>query len=156
MEPPPDTPLYTFYDRHGRTCHITTTEITHELRAAAATIQHITNIPPDQIEAYGLRSGSATTLLISGVDQTAIRALGRWKSDAIFLYLCTQASSLTTGYAHKMLAHGQYSFSPSADAYADHDLLPLQAPRYLSDALHASTTADRSFPPASSPSPSSP
>jgi hypothetical protein len=55
-----------------------------------------------------------------------------------------------------MLAHGQYSFSPSADTYADRDLLPLQAPRYLSDALNASTSADSSFPPPSALSPSAP
>ena len=51
---PPETPLYTYYDNPSRPCHITTTGITHDLLATAATVQHITNIPPNQIEGYGL------------------------------------------------------------------------------------------------------
>ena len=134
----PETPLHTYFDPTGAPHQVTTAMLTKELRAAAADVEHITHIPPSRITAYSARSGGATTLLISGVDQTAIRALGRWKSDAIFLYLRTQASTLTARYSHHMLAHGEYTFSPSADVYADRDLLPLQAPRYLSDALQAS------------------
>jgi hypothetical protein len=133
--------LHTYYTTDGRPLHITTTDITAELRAAAAAVEHITHIPPDRIEAYILRSGGATSLLISGVDETAIRALGRWKSDAIFLYLRAQASNLTAGYSRHMLQHGQFTFSPSAEAYADSDLLPLQAPQSLVATLHACDAA---------------
>jgi hypothetical protein len=134
--------LYRYFDEGDRPQDITTGDITAALRAAAATVQHITNIPPHRVVAYSLRSGGATALLISGVDETAIRALGRWKSDAIFLYLRTQASTLTANYARHMLHHGQYSFSPAADQYREKDLLPLQAPQYLADTLTAAFPPD--------------
>lgn len=132
---PPDCPLYRYFDTTGAPHAITTGDITAALRVAAASVQHVTNIPPERVVAYSLRSGGATALLISGVDETAIRALGRWKSDAIFLYLRTQASTLTASYARHMLHHGQYSFSPATAQYDDADLLPLQAPAYLASAL---------------------
>ena len=141
---PPDCPLYRYFDPEGSPHDVTTGDITAALRTAAASVQHITNIPPTRVVAYSLRSGGATALLVSGVDETAIRALGRWKSDAIFLYLRTQASTLTATYARHMLLHGQYSFSPATEQYDDRDLLPLQAPPYLAAALQA---ADHPAPP---------
>jgi hypothetical protein len=138
---PPDCPLHRYFDTLGVPHDVTTRDITTALRQAAASVQHITNIPPHRVVAYSLRSGGATALLVSGVDETAIRALGRWKSDAIFLYLRTQASTLTATYARHMLHHGQYTFSPATDQYADKDLLPLEAPPYLAAALHAADPA---------------
>jgi hypothetical protein len=113
-------------------CHITS-----ELRRTATTVFHLTNIPPDRIDAYSLCSGGATALLVSGINKMAIRALGRWKSDAIFLYLRTQPSRLTSNYARSMLSHGQYTFSPSATDYDDKDLLPHEAPDSLATTLCA-------------------
>jgi hypothetical protein len=133
----PTCPLYRYYDSTNRSYDVTTREITSALRRAATAVFHLTNIPPDRIEAYSLRSGGATALLVSGVDQTAIRAIGRWKSDAIFLYLRTQPSRLTSDYARSMLSHGQYTFSPSATDYADKDLLPREAPDSLATTLCA-------------------
>lgn len=138
---PADCPLHTYYTAADTPHHVTTAEITNELRAAAADVQHITHIPPDRIQAYSLRSGGATSLLVSGVDETAIRALGCWKSDAIFLYLRAQASNLTAGYSRNMLHHGQFTFSPSTELYADCDLLPLQASPLLVATLHACDAA---------------
>jgi hypothetical protein len=138
--------LYRYYDATGNPHDVTTGDITAALRAAAASVQHLTNIPPNRVVAYSLRSGGATTLLVSGVDETAIRALGRWKSDAIFLYLRTQASNLTANYARHMLHHGQYSFSPATEQYNDRDLLPLQAPAYLADTLNAVDSETHSDP----------
>jgi hypothetical protein len=37
-----------------------------------------------------------------------------------------------------MLQHGQFTFSPSSDDYADRDVLPLQAPHSLATTLQAS------------------
>ena len=142
-----DSPLYRYFDSAGRPHNITTRDITMELRRAAAAVSHITNIPPKRIKAYSLRSGGATALLISGVDQTAIRALGRRKLDSIFLYLRTQPSRLTASYARAMLEHSQYTFSPSADTYANHDLLPHETPGYLTSTLVAADTADLQLPP---------
>jgi hypothetical protein len=133
----PTCPLYRYYDSTNRSHDVTTRDITSELRRAATAVFHLTNIPPDRIEAYSLRSGGATALLVSGVDETAIRALGRWKSDAIFLYLRTQPSRLTSNYSRSMLSHGQYTFSPSATDYDDKDLLPREAPDSLATTLRA-------------------
>ena len=110
-------------------------------------VYHITNIPPERIKAYSLLSGGATALLVSGIDQTAIHALGQWKSDSIFLYLCTQPSCLTASCAHTMLKHSQYTFSPSAETYANRDLLPHETPAYLTSTLEAADTIDLYLPP---------
>ena len=107
------------------------------MRRAAIAVFHLTNIPPDRIEAYSLCSGGATTLLVSGINEMAICALRRWKSDAIFLYLRTQPSRLTFSYARSMLSHGQYTFSPSATDYDDKDLLPREAPDSLATTICA-------------------
>jgi hypothetical protein len=139
--------LYRYFDTSGRPHNITTRDITAALRRAAAAVYHITNIPPERIEAYSLRSGGATALLVSGIDQTAIRALGRWKSDSIFLYLRTQPSRLTSAYSRAMLDHGQYTFSPSAETYADKDLLPRETPPYLTSTLQAAENVDLNIPP---------
>jgi hypothetical protein len=106
----PTCPLYRYYDSTNQPHNITTHDITSEL---------------------------CTTLLVSGINKTAIRALGHWKSDAIFLYLHTQPSRLTSNYAHSMLSHGQYTFSPSATDYDDTDLLPHEAPDSLATMLCA-------------------
>ena len=143
----PDSPLYRYFDSAGRPHNITTRDITTTLRQAAAMVYHITNIPPEHIKAYSLRSGGTTTLLVSGVDQTTIRALGQWKLDSIFLYLCTQPSCLTASYTHAMLKHGQYTFSPSAKTYTNCDLLPHETPAYLTSTLEAANTADLYLPP---------
>ena len=95
----PNSPLYCYFDSASHPHNITTRDITAELRWAAAAVYHITNIPPEHIEAYSLCSGGATALLVSSIDQTAIRALGWWKPDSIFLYLRTQPSRLTASYA---------------------------------------------------------
>ena len=142
-----DTPLYRYFDSASCPRNISTRDITAALRQATAAVSHITNIPPVRIKAYSLRSGGATALLISRVDQTAIRTLGRWKSDLIFLYLRTQPSRLTSSYSHTMLQHGEYTFSPSADAYLDHDLLPRETFPYLSSTLQACETTDLHIPP---------
>jgi hypothetical protein len=147
FDSPPDSPLYRYFDTSGRPHNITTRDITAALRRAAAAVYHITNIPPERIEAYSLRSGGATALLVSGIDQTAIRALGRWKSDSIFLYLRTQPSRLTSAYSRAMLDHGQYTFSPSAETYADKDLLPRETPPYLTSTLQAAENVDLNIPP---------
>jgi hypothetical protein len=132
----PTCPLYHYYNSTSQSHDVTTCDITFALCRAATTVFHLTNIPPDRIKAYSLHSGGATALLVSGVDEMAIRALGRWKSDAIFLYLRTQPSHLTSSYANSMLSHGQYTFSPSAADYADKDLLPREALASLATTLH--------------------
>ena len=83
---------------------------------------------------------SITTPLVAHLPSTfppAICTLGHWKANAIFLYLWTQHSCLTSNFSCTMLQHGQYNFSPTADTYADKDLLPLEAPTCLTTTLQA-------------------
>ena len=46
-----------------------------------------------------------------------------------------------------MLEHGEYTFSPSADAYTDRNLLPREMPMYLTSTLQATETTDLNIPP---------
>jgi hypothetical protein len=113
----PDTPLYTIYSTRGAsppTTITTTRDITPLLRAAAATVEHITGIPPAKIQAYSLRSGGATALLCAGTNPILIQLIGRWKSKAMLLYLRTMATALTAPLAQQMLDHGSYTFIPSS------------------------------------------
>ena len=114
---PPDTPLYTIYSTRGTSppqTITTTQDITPLLRTAAATVEHVTGIPPAKIQAYSLRSGGATALLCAGTNPILIQLIGRWKSDAMLRYLRTMATALTAPLAQKMLDHGSYTFVPSS------------------------------------------
>ena len=118
---PPDTPLYTIYSTRGATRPTTVTtsqDITPLLRAAAATVEHTTGIPPAKIQAYSLRSGGATALLCAGTDPLIIQLIGRWNSDAMLRYLRTMATAVTAPLASKMLQHGRYTFIPSTSLRA--------------------------------------
>jgi len=135
---PPDTPLHRFYSEGpGHTfvpSDVTTREITTLLREAAKHVEHITGIPPQQIQAYSLRSGGATALLCANKDPTTIQILGRWKSDAMFRYLRTQARTYVKGLSNAMFDHGRYTFSPSTiDTFVD--LVPDEAAPHLRHAL---------------------
>ena len=53
-------------------------------------------------------------LLCGGVDDDRIRLLGRWRSDAVFRYLHTQAPPLIAGRAPaSMLRGGRFRLTPS-------------------------------------------
>lgn len=132
----PAAPLHRYYDSRNKPFDITTTQIGQLLRQAAKSVQHITGIPPDRIQAYSLRSGGATALLCAKVDQTVIQLIGRWKSDAMFRYLRTQAMPVTNHTAHLMLSSGTYTFAPTAANEPDPpDLLPEQTPPAILQAL---------------------
>ena len=133
---PPTTPLHTYYPldrvKGPQPRSISTKDITYHLRLAADAVKHITGIPPDRIQAYSLRSGGATALLCANVDKETIQLIGRWKSDAMFRYLRTQAKELSRNHSKQMFAHGHYTFGPTSAATSTtaytHDLLPREAP----------------------------
>ena len=71
-------------------------------------------------------------LLCGRVDPHVIRLIGRWKSDAMLVYLRAQAEATTADIAARMLAAGAYTFAPTtADNKAATDLVPLEAPAEL-------------------------
>ena len=129
---PPDTPLYTYYSG-GATHSVTTLEVTRALRAAAQDVVHVTGIPAERVQAYSLRSGGATALLCAHTSADVIQIIGRWKSDAMFRYLRTQALELTAGHSQDMLNHGAYTFAPSSST--DPDLLPVEVHKDIRQAL---------------------
>ena len=59
-----------------------------------------------------LENGGAMALLCGRIDQSVIRLVGRWKSDAVFRYLHAQALPLIAGLAQTMLTHGTFTLLP--------------------------------------------
>ena len=147
---PPDTPVHTYYPPDGAPLNITTTAITLHLRKAAKAVQHITGIPPERIHSYSLRSGGATALLCANAGTHIISLIGRWKSDAMFRYLRTQAKELMLDYSSAMLQHGSYTFAPSAEDL-DRDLVPKEAPAAVWDAVAPLPDLDSDEPPVRAP-----
>ena len=131
---PSDTPLYTYTAANGKSCTVTTAEITNRLRRAATSVEHLTGIPADKITSYSLRSGGATALLCAEVDTRTIQLVGRWRSDAMIRYLRVMAVGITNNLATKMLAKGDYTFDPLRNL-DDDDLLPEELPQSVRDLL---------------------
>lgn len=106
------TPLYCYHDRTtNRFQAIESKHLTAALRLAAAACYTETGIPPDKITARSLRAGGATALLCAGVDIDIVKLIGKWRSDAVEVYLRTSTHTLTAGFASKMLQHGSYKFT---------------------------------------------
>lgn len=137
----PTTPIYNYYTNlHSLSSApkpITTRLITNILRQGAASVQHLTGIPPERISSYSLRSGGATALMCANVSNDAISLIGRWKSDAMFRYLRTQAREYNENFSQAMLDHGAYTFSPSSSTpeSSNIDLLPQETPPRIAAAL---------------------
>jgi hypothetical protein len=109
--------------------------VTFALRTAAKSVVGKTGISPKLISARSLRPGGATALLCAGIDKDTIKLVGRWKSDAMLLYLRAQAVVIGQRFSQQMLDNGSYAFSPLVlqdDPFA----LPLNLPQDVQD-LHA-------------------
>ena len=125
-------PLYAYFvpatsKKKASWANVTTRQLTIVLRLAAARCQDQTGIPPKLINARSLRAGGATALLCAGVGKDITKILGRWRSDAVDLYLRTSTFTLTEGYSKMMVDSGSYKFaSDQADSTLPH-LLPGEA-----------------------------
>ena len=51
-------------------------------------------------------------LMCAGVPTDTIKLVGRWRSDAVFRYLHTQAAPLVGPLASSMATHGRYALVP--------------------------------------------
>ena len=115
--------------------------MTTALRTSAARLRHLTGIDPALLSARSLRPGGATALLCANIDKDTIKLLGRWKSDAMFVYLRVQALAYHTNIAQHMQDHGSYTFAPGVYNASVTDPLPTQLPPAVAAALSLSPTS---------------
>jgi hypothetical protein len=109
----PTTPLASYYHTTTRTLiRIQPSDVTDQLRHAAAALQHTTGIPPSDISARSLRAGGAMALLNAEVDHDVLQMIGRWHGDAMMRYLHAQCLPAMKGFARRMFNNGTYSFQP--------------------------------------------
>lgn len=90
---------------------VPSTSITQILQVSARALP-TAGILPQQITARSLRSGGAMALMCAGVPTDTIKLVGRWRSDAVFRYLHTQAAPLVGPLAPGMATHGRYALVP--------------------------------------------
>ena len=133
---PPDQPIFMHYNpdpTYVGWYPVKTQHITNALRHAASSVQAFTNIDYRLLSAKSLRPGGATALMCASIDSDYVALLGRWKSDAMFRYLRTQAASYHQHYSQRMLDHGAYTFAPGTCHTPD--ALPQQAPPQIAALL---------------------
>ena len=98
------------YHRATRQFTIRATEVTAQLRFAAAACQPTTGLSPADVSARSLRAGGAMALLVGKVDTDTIKLLGRWHSDAMCRYLHQDSLGVMQRLSALMLNHGSYNF----------------------------------------------
>ena len=138
---PRDSPLYHYYDYPAgggapTWLAIQASDITAALKLAAEACFDRTGIPPDRVEVRSLRAGGATALLAAGIAENKIEMMGRWRSDAMRIYLRMGAWSITKTYSQKMLDSGTYAFARNQandPDYVGPELLPDAFPDSITD-----------------------
>ena len=92
---------------------ITSVQITAALRLATKDIGDELGFRPEDISTRAMRAGGAMALLLGDVDYDKIKLLGRWRSDAMMVYLHTSARPLMQNFANVMVNHGDYAQIPA-------------------------------------------
>ena len=133
--PPGKRKIYEHQGPDGTWYNTANAHVTLALRTAAKSVVGTTGISHKLISARSLRPGGATALLCAGIDKDTIKLVGRWKSDAMLLYLRAQAVVIGQRFSQQMLDNGSYAFSPLVLEH-DHLALPLNLPQDVQD-LHA-------------------
>ena len=131
-------PLYSYFvpataKKKHSWADVTTSQLTAALRLAAEGCQDRTGIPPKLINARSLRAGGATALLCAGVSKDVTKILGRWRSEAVDVYIRTSTHTATAGFSKKMLDTGGYKFAPDQEASTLPHLVPEEAPSDAQD-----------------------
>jgi hypothetical protein len=106
----PNTPLLSLYHR-GTWRTLQTHKLTHILKRSAAALPSL-NYDDKDVTARSLRHGGAMALLLGGTDKDTMKLVGRWRSEAIFRYLHSQALPLIAPLASTMLRHGTFTLMP--------------------------------------------
>jgi len=110
----PLAPLASIYFS-GKWRSITSSEITSTLCASATSIGDKAGLRPKEISARSLRAGGAMALLLGKVDTDTIKLVGRWRSDAMLVYLHVSARPIMQQHAPIMVQHGAYALIPGPD-----------------------------------------
>jgi len=131
-------PLYSYFvpataKKKHSWADVTTSQLTKALRLAADLCKDETGIPPKLINARSLRAGGATALLCAGVSKDTTKILGRWRSDAVDVYIRTSTYTATAGFSKKMLDAGGYKFAPDQEESTLPHLIPEEAPSDTQD-----------------------
>jgi hypothetical protein len=134
----PTTPLCSVYC-NGRWFQITSRMITSLLRQSVRQMPHL-NYRPEDVSARSLRAGGAMALLCGGIDTNIIKLVGRWRSDAIFRYLHSQALPVVQNLANTMLIHGVFTLIPGSDLTPKAQQLLAQVPVPPVTATNPATT----------------
>lgn len=100
-------PLFRFKDGHP----LTREKLVSSLRAA---LQQA-GIDPTSYAGHSFRIGAATVAHLSGIDDSTIMTLGRWKSDAYLRYIRIpkeQLAKISTHIAKPVDASNRFTFNP--------------------------------------------
>ena len=125
---PPSTPISAVCDGAGRPRYVKSEHVTNALRHSATDLLSTTGIDPANVSARSLRPGGATALLCANVDDTTIKLIGRWQSNAMIRYLRVQAAANRENFAQHMLTHGSFTFKPSDLAAMGSSATPRELP----------------------------
>ena len=112
----PETPLCAYM--HGDNWYLVTPPmLTNLLRQAAARVGGEFGIRPEDISARSLRASGAMAMLCAGIDPVKTQLMGRWRSDAMLLYLHVQSPTLVRDFARRMLDAGNFSLLPGSEVH---------------------------------------
>ena len=117
-----DTPLHTVFLPNGRRHRVTAADINGALKKSCTAIGASLGLSPSDISARALRAGGAMALLRAKVDSDEIKIMGRWKSDAMLVYLHRSALD-TIDFASRMLQGGRYIISRHAELPLPDDVI---------------------------------
>ena len=91
--------------------HVTNDDMRRLLQSALITLPNL-NCTHKDISPRSLRSGGAMALLCAKVPIEQIKLIGRWRSDAIFRCLHSQALPIVTPLAADMIVRGDFVLLP--------------------------------------------
>jgi len=125
-------PLYSYFvpataKKKASWANITTSQLTAAVRLAADSCKGLTGIPPKLINICSLCAGGGTALLCAGVGKDVTKILGRWRSDAVDVYVHTSTHTAAAGFSQKMFDAGGYKFAKEQEASTLPHLIPEEA-----------------------------
>ena len=89
-------------------------DINDAIKLAASAVESETGIPASLVSGASFRPGGATALLCAGISPDTIKLIGRWRSDAVQVYLRKQANTFSDTLSSHILRHGSFSFIAGA------------------------------------------